>query len=337
VTTSAVDADLTVDIEDATGTVLARSDRGTVRTREGVPNLGVTPGRYTAIVKRKLPAPPRRKGKKGSPAPAPKSVTAVSYEITAQLVPTAANAEREPDDDRGTAAELIVGDAATGFLGWTGDVDVWKLSVETLSAKNAIDVEVGAVEGVALSLELADGVGQPLLARKAPKGAPLVVRGVVPVVSSGAPPFHYLSIKGAGSNPETAYQLRVTAKAIEPDAELEPNDVPDKAMAFPADRTRVDGNWTAGDVDCFAFGAEVTPRTLELTVTPTDVDVSIELFVDGASIAKGEAAGKGAAEKLSGTVPASAKAVLCVRGGGKAAAGEGRYEVAMREGPASEK
>ena len=38
---------------DASGTVLARSDRGAARIREGVPNLGVTPGRYLAVVRGK--------------------------------------------------------------------------------------------------------------------------------------------------------------------------------------------------------------------------------------------------------------------------------------------
>ena len=41
--------DPVLEIEDASGTVIARSDRGGARIREGVPNLGVTPGRYTAV------------------------------------------------------------------------------------------------------------------------------------------------------------------------------------------------------------------------------------------------------------------------------------------------
>jgi hypothetical protein len=42
--------DVVLEIEDAGGTVIARSDRGGARIREGVPNLAVTPGRYTAVV-----------------------------------------------------------------------------------------------------------------------------------------------------------------------------------------------------------------------------------------------------------------------------------------------
>src|SRR5262249_59850200 len=112
------------------------------------------------------------------------------------------------------ANDLIVGDTGIGFVGWNNDADAWKLSVETLSAKNAIDVEVSAVEGVALELDVDDGIGQSILVRKAPRGAALVVRNLLPVVPQNSPPFHYFTIKGAGSNPETPYQLRATAHVL---------------------------------------------------------------------------------------------------------------------------
>ncbi len=334
VLTNMVDADLTVDIEDGSGNTLAKSDRGGARVREGVPNLGVTPGKYIAIVRKKPPAPVKKpKLKKGqTPPPPPPPGPPVSYEITATVAAPAANAEHEPDDDRGTANDLIVGDVAQGFLGWAADVDLWKLSVETLSAKNTIDIEVGAVDGVALTLELADGIGAPLLVRKAPKGSPLVVRGVMPVVASGAPPFHYLTIKGDKSNPETAYNLKVTAKPVETDVELEPNDTPEKPMAFPTDRKSINGAWTAGDVDCYAIAADVAPRTVEVSLVPSEIDLSVDLLVDGKVIAKSEAAGKGANEKLSASIPANATAIVRVRAAAEATAtGEGTYELTIRE------
>ncbi|HEY1552429.1 MAG TPA: hypothetical protein VGG28_31595, partial [Kofleriaceae bacterium] len=56
---SAVDGvDLSLEIVDSSGEIVARSDRGGARVVEGVPNLGVVPGRYTAIVRaKKAPAP----------------------------------------------------------------------------------------------------------------------------------------------------------------------------------------------------------------------------------------------------------------------------------------
>ncbi len=329
--------DLILEIEDVGGTVLAKSDRGGVRIKEGVPNLGVSPGTYRAVVKmKKAPPPKATKPKKGQkPIDAGiEVVPAPVYEISARMAPPAANAEREPDDDRGTAQDLIVGDAVTGFIGWSGDADVWKLSVETLSEKNAIDIEVGAVEGVALSIDVSDGIGNPLVTRKGPRGQPLVVRGIVPIVPDGAPPFHYVTIRADKSNPETPYQLRVVAKIPQPDAEIEPNDAPEKAMPVPTDRTVVHGVWTPGDVDCFAIGTDAAARTVDITVdVPSESDLDAELFVDGKSVAKGDKKGKGVVEKLVGQVPANARAVIRVKG--TDASGEGSYDVQIAEGPAA--
>jgi hypothetical protein len=323
--------DVVLEIEDASGTAIARSDRSGARVREGVPNLGVTPGRYTAIVQAKKPPPPKRKPKRGAP-PEPAKPIGGPYEITANTVAHVAGAEHEPDDDRGGANDLIAGDTATGYVGWQGDLDVWKVSVEALSAKNALDIELSAVEGLALSLEIADGIGQPIIARKGPKGAPLVVRGFVATVPQGAPPFHYLTVKADRSNPETAYQIRAVAKVIPQDAEIEPNDTVDTAMAVPADRKGVHGHWSAGDVDCFAMPSDEGGHPLDISIdTPSDLDLAIELFVDGKIVAKVDHPGKGAAERLTAPVPGGGHAVACVRGADSP--GDGGYDLVIDDAP----
>lgn len=334
--------DLTLEVLDAGGTSLAKSDRGGAKVREGVPNLGVTPGRYTLVVRAKKPpaakpGKPAKPAKKGAPAQAAGSAAPVAtpvYEITAKVAAPATNAEREPDDDRGTANDLIVGDTASGFIGWSGDADVWKLSVEALSAKNVVDVEVSAVDGVALSLELADGIGHPLLVRKAPRGAALVVRGLVPVVPPGAPPFHYLTIKGDRSNHETAYQLRVSEKVPATDGEAEPNDTPERAMVWPTERTVVHGAWSPGDVDCYQLPVEQAARTVEITIDPPgEADLSAEVLIDGKPVGKGERPGKGAQEKLSVPIPAGVAAILKIKG--TDASVEGSYDASLQDGPAA--
>jgi hypothetical protein len=324
--------DVVLEIEDASGQVIARSDRGGARVREGVPNLGVAAGRYTAVVQaKKLPPARKKPGKRGAPPPEPALPAGGPYEITASLVTPAPGAEHEPDDDRGEANDLIAGDTGSGTIGWTGDVDVWKVSVEALSAKNALDVELSAVDGVALAVELADGVGQPITTRKGPRGGPLVVRGFVPVVPAGAPPFHYITVKGDRSNPETAYQIRVTAKVIAPDAETEPNDTPETAMAFPSDRKSLHAHWSTGDIDCFSLPPEDVARTLELSIdTPNELDLGIDVLIEGKVTAKVDHPGKGAAEKLTATVPAGAHAVIRVHGSDSA--GDTTYELVVNDG-----
>lgn len=328
--------DLVLEVEDAGGTVIARSDRGGVRVKEGIPNLGVTPGRYTLVV-RQAPKkkPPARRGRA---APEPTPPPAAVYELTAQLIAPVKGGEIEPNDDRGTANDLIVGDTVSGFVGWNGDADEWKLSVETLSEKNAIDVEVSQVEGVALELEVADALGQPLVTRKGSKGAPLVIRDLLPVVPQGGAPFYYVTVRGAPSNPETMYQLKVSAHVLATDSEIEPDDTLDKPYPIPADRTIVHGTWTPGDVDCYALGTTDQPRTIEVTIQPKgDLDVTAELLVDGkpAMDAKGKPVppanhgGKGGTEKLVGEIPAGAHAIVRIKGEG---ATEGAYDVTIADG-----
>jgi hypothetical protein len=316
---NAVDADLVVELEDANGALVARSDRGGARVKEGIPNFVVVPGRYTAVVKQAV----KRKAK---PVKAKAPITAVAYELTSALVPIPPNTEHEPDEDRGTANDLIVGDTGTGFVGWAGDVDVWKLSVETLSAKNTIDIEVSAVEGVALELDVDDGIGNNVLDRRAPRGAALVVRGLVPIVPPSSPPFHYLTVKGQGSNPETPYTIKVTQQVSQVDAEVEPNDTPEKPFTIPADRTVVHARWSPGDVDCFALAPGAAVVAID---PPTDFDPTLELFVDGKSTQTVNKAKKGGEEKL--TAPAGVKRVVCVKNADPNATAETAYDVTVQD------
>jgi len=318
--------DLVLELHDAQGALLVRSDRGPAKTREGIPNYGVSPGRYTAIVKAKLDKKKQGKRDKSPATPTP----AKAYEITAQVAPFAAANEREPDEDRGTANDLIVGETVSGYVGWTGDVDVWKLSVEALSAKNALDLEIEGVAGVGLTLELVDAIGNPVVTRKAPRGVKMIARRIVPIVPVGSPPFHYVTIKADRSNPEATYRLTAKEVPTVPDSEIEPNDTLEQPYPIPADRTRVDAAWSAGDVDCFAIMPDPAARTLEISIdTPNEIDLAAELLVDGKQVAKSDAPSKGAAEKLTGAVPANAKVVVRIRGADSA--GEGAYVMTVAE------
>jgi hypothetical protein len=330
--------DLVLEVEDAGGNVIARSDRGGIRVKEGIPNLGVTPGRYTLVVreapKKKVAHPKGRSPKVDAPPP-----PAAVYELTAQMITPPKGSEVEPDDDRGTANDLIVTDTVTGFVGWNGDADVWKLSVETLSDKNAIDVEVTPVEGVALELEISDALGQPLVTRKAPKGSAIAVRDLLPVVPQGGAPFHYITVRGAPSNPETPYNLKVTAHPLRDDPEVEPDDTPDKPYTIPDNRTVVHGTWTPGDVDCYTIAVSDQSRTVDVEVDPkADLDLAVELLVDGkpALDAKGKPlaaankGGKGASEKIATQLPPGGHLIIRVHGDANATT-EGAYDIHVQE------
>lgn len=335
--------DLSLELIDGAGVSLGKSERAGVRIKEGIPNAGVTPGRYTVVVRqvpKKKPKP--AKAKKGAPAPAAEpeapavAVVAPVYELSAQLVPLAAGSEREPDDDRGTANDLIVSDNAVGFVGWSGDKDVWKLSVETLSEKNALDIKISAVEAVALELEVADGVGVVLATRKGPRGQALSLQNLWPLVPEGAPPFYYLTVRADRSNPETAYTLHASAQVLGPDPELEPNDNAERPQTIAAERTVVHASWTPGDIDCFTVPPAATERTIEFSIdTPSEIDLAGELLVDGKVVATANKGTKGVLEKVSAPVPANAKVVLRVKNPDAAATAEAKYDVSVLESSAT--
>jgi glucose/mannose transport system substrate-binding protein len=46
-----------------------------------------------------------------------------------------------------------------GWIGWSGDVDLWKLSLEGVGDRYALDFEVSGVEGLSLSVEVLDAAG----------------------------------------------------------------------------------------------------------------------------------------------------------------------------------
>ena len=181
-------------------------------------------------------------------------------------------------------------------------------------------------------LDVDNGLGQPLLVRKAPRGAALLVRALLPVVPASSPPFHYLTVKGTGSNPETPYQIRVTGKLLTTDGEIEPNDTPDKPFVMPNDRTVVHATMTPGDVDCFALAPAASARIVDATIDPpNELDAVAELLVDGKVIATSNKGGKGTQEKLSGPVPPNSKVVIRVKSADANATAEASYDVTIQE------
>jgi len=317
VTVSGIDGvDLALQIADASGAVIARSDRGPATVGEGVPNLGVVHGDYvltvSEFVKPTKPAKGKRKPKVDA-APAGRTGPSPTYEVFAELVKPADGGEREPDDDAGAANDLFPGDTVTGYLGWTGDTDVWKLSLEALTTRNAFDVEVSGVDGVAISVEVSDAAGKPIQARKGAKGATVSLRAVAPVQPEGSPPFHYIKISGDRSNPEVAYTLSVRGRLLGPDEEIEPNDTKELAQPLAGDHGTMHAAYAPGDVDCFAVEPSADPQALVLTVAPPDgVDAVVEVGTPAGMLAKTDLGAAGANEKIEVTIPGGVRGTACV-------------------------
>lgn len=369
VTVSALQAvDLVVELRDRDDAVLARSDRGAAKVGEGVGGFPVTPGAYQVVV-RAFEKPSKAKPKKEAAKPKTEAASgaggsagsagavvvmtedAEAYEVLAVLGDAAtAGQELEPNPDAGAASEVAIGETVSGLIGWAGDVDVWKLGTEVLAATDALDFEVSGVEGVAVTLEIRDGMSRPQATRKGAKGQLVAIRGYAPKIPEGTPPILYVAVSGDRSNPQLGYQLKVSSRPASSSEELEPNDKPEVAQPFPADPEAsplLHARWEAGDVDCFAIPVGGARRRVEARVSAADgAGLVAELLVgervvatsgkapaaadkpvaSPSEVAKPPVAAAGRLEPLVAEVPAGARAVLRVRGPAKAKA-EVEYDV----------
>lgn len=308
--------DLILEIRDAQGVVLARSDRGGAGIAEGIPNLGVSAGSYLAAVRefvKPRKTPRTKKGARPPPvdaAPVGRQGPSAPYRLSARIEPVQALAERERNDDLGSAGDLFLADQVRGFVGWAGDLDVWKLSLEGLGTQNAVDVEVSGVPGLVLGLEILDATGKPVVARKGGKDGPVAIRSLVAAPAEGAPPFLHVKVSADRSNPVDAYTLRVAPRLLDLDEEAEPNDSPERATALRAagaESGTMRASYGAGDVDTFAVEATTGPLLLDASVeAPGGVDFALEARGPGGALLGSADTGKaGERERLSGVVIAA--------------------------------
>ena len=332
--------DVVVELRDGTGSVVAKSDRGGNAVTEGLPNFAVVKGRYLVAVTSFRKAEPVGKKKSKSPtsatlgsagSAAPVVAASLRYEV--QLAATAqaprSGIELEPNLDAGTANDLFIGEAATGYVGWTGDVDVWKLSVEGLAARNALDIELSAVDGVTPTLTVSDAVGRPVLQRQGAKSRLLSIRNVVPVVGTNVPPYYFLTISGERSNPLAMYRLNVVARVLSGADEIEPNDTGATAQLLQIGQN-LTANWQIGDTDSFVIAADTTSRRLTIVITPTQgADLIGDVLIPNQPLIEFNHRGQGGSETVDVDLPAGIQAIVRVQGNAKRKAVEGAYAISV--------
>lgn len=312
--------------------VLVRSDRGGANIDEGVAGYWLDAGSYDLIVRAfvKPPSKSRKSAPASAPVSAPAGFPSQEYELSVSLAEPAEGAEHEPNFDGGTASALAIGEPGVGVIGWAQDVDVWKIGTEVLSDSDALDLELSSVDSLALTLEVRDGLGRTLIARKASKGQPVAVRGFV--APAGAPPFSYVAVSGDRSNPTRQYQLVAKVRELATGDEREVNDRLEIAQELGEEGAPQRAVLDAGDVDCFALSAAAQPRRVEVVVDPgapppaaTTSSLALEVLLGSKVVATSdERAGK--VERAVFEVPAGQRAVLRVRSTGKG--GEpGQYQL----------
>ena len=311
-------ADLVLHMYDQDGKVLLHSDRGPAGVLEALPNAPLAGGAgyyvsVSAFVKKEKKKKPK-KGEKPDPAAVPAAQT---YQLTVEPVAPAAESELEPNDLADGAREVLLSDEVNGYLGWTKDVDHWKLSLAGFSGGFALDLEVDAVEGVPLVLEVMAPDGHVVAARKSEKGRGVRVRGLLP--ESGAR-YWVAKLSGGRSNPEEAYRLRPTSRQIGEGEEAEPNDTEDRALLVGPLGDGMEGQrrgyLDGGDVDVYRFEGGREPLTLALTLEPpSSVDVELKVLKPGgAELSKVNGGKAGQREELDVELTGGAVVLVVVSG-----------------------
>jgi hypothetical protein len=313
--------DLMIELRDADNKPLAVSDRGPAQVVEGIPNYGVTKGtKYLVAIKEFVkPVKKRRRKRKKKDKDAPTAETRTGPSPPYELVTKYATAaeplyEAEPNADVDGAIEALLGDQLYGYIGWIGDVDMWKLSLEGFNTtRYSLDVTVEGVDGVTFAMEILDGEGAVVLARSANKGQPLFVRNLVPAGTG-----HYLAkLSAKRSNPEQAYAFAVATRALDEDDEREPNDKREMATPLRADETATEGQrlgyLLGGDVDFFMLKNGGEEALVNVSVEGSAAnDFELEVFAGKKSIGKAQAGKAGAREELNGLSLAAKKELFVV-------------------------
>ncbi len=315
-----VGSDLVLEQIDANGKVVAGSDRGPAGTAEGLPNLPVAAGTVWLRVREFVKPPARKPDKKRKATPPPTAARVGPsadyqlgvWDLAAPSLAARRTGDAEPNGDVGTAGELALGESGLGYLGWGGDVDTWKVSLEALTPDNALDVSVSGVAGVALTIDVRDAAGQVLVTRKGSKGAAVHVPGLA-LRRAGAAPFAHVQVRGDRSNPEATYELRLVARALGADEEREPDDSTAAAMPL-AVPGPLQAQTSSGDVDRFALEIGADPRRVLVTLPAlADVTWRLRLIAGSTAVAdqRGAAGGAVSAEAtLGGSVEAVVEAVV---------------------------
>lgn len=285
------EADAMIELLDEKGERLAVSDRGPAGTPEGMPNFPVTAKKpYLVAVKEYVKKSRRKKDGPGREGDSP------PYRLELRMLEGAPDElEHEPNGELDQAREILLGDRPTGYIGWSGDVDLWKLSLQGFGEDNLIDLSVDGVDGVTLMLTLREAHGKAILERRGVKSGPVYVRGLSPS-SSG---YLIAEISGKRSHESQPYRIQFATRLRGEGDEVEPNDEPGAATQLEAElgEGSANGQLATGDVDYWELPAP--DKTLGMTVAvdgPSGVELELEVKAGGKVL--GSASGGGARGKV---------------------------------------
>ncbi len=291
--------DISLEVVDESGGVLAQVNAGGVGASERLPNLDVSSKTFVRVVALK-------KGVGGA------------YQVTAKFAERMPGYELEPNERKVDATPVALGQAISGSMGHGGDVDWFRYELpvdesappaplEELDAgvpdagvdagmiaekRLALRVDISAVEGVSTELQILTEAEAVLFTAKSKENGPLSLRNVG---VRAADRVIYVAVRSAsigtgkdvkkGSNAEVSYTLTVAPEDTSGNAEFEPNDEASRATDIPANSYRDGFISPKGDIDVFRLitdGPSIAKLQLS-GVDKVDLVLSVVKAVDGKS------------------------------------------------------
>ncbi len=314
--TGAEDIDLVLDVLDASGDRIVRSDRAPTGYSEGVPNLWLEPGTYFLQVLEFVRG--ERGGEGGRQGPSE------PYELVVQRYEHESGFEKEPNDELERATPVDIGQDMFGYIGWHRDRDVWRVPLDGALPTDGFRIAISGVPWVTPELEILGPDGEVVLTREGERGEPLYLHNLSPEHAFGGEErdvgAFYVAISSGRSNPEEPYRLRVRRRDMEPDSELEPNHEPSLATPLREDggerEGRRRGHLDVGDVDMYRLSSSPGVRQLHAAVEPTSQMVAhLEVRIEGEEADSAQADAAGQRASVTGLeVPAGKEVVLVVSG-----------------------
>ncbi|MDP1828615.1 MAG: ABC transporter substrate-binding protein [Archangium sp.] len=301
--------DISLEVVDESGGLLAQVNAGGAGASERLPNLDVSSKTFVRVVTIK-------KGVGGA------------YVLSAKFSERMPGYELEPNERKVDATPVALGQAISGSIGHGNDVDWFRyeLPVEEAAApldeadagepdaggpstppgvngpvdagvnvaekRLALRVDISAVELVSMDLQILTEAEAVLFAAKSKENGPLSLRNVG---VRAADRVIYIAVRSAalgtgkdahkGANADLSYTLTVAPEDTSGNAEFEPNDEASRATDLPPNSYRDGFISPKGDVDVFRLVTD-GPSIAKLQLSGVDkVDLVLSVIkpVDGKS------------------------------------------------------
>jgi hypothetical protein len=198
----------------------------------------------------------------------------VAYQLFPELIPYNGETEFEPNDQR-LDATLLDHEAVTGTINPRGDVDWYKIAIDT-ATKQILTANISAVPGMALQMDVTDELGKPLVHLEGTKEQPVILTGLG--IGQGTYYFVLSEKTGKAAESRKGYVLTHRLTPWQPGLEFELNNSSRTAQKVQVGES-IDGYIAPkGDIDWYEFNVYQKGKLIVEVTGIVNVQLTTSLF-----------------------------------------------------------